>query len=111
MEDKPIVIKVQSVSKAKAKAQREYNKYIKKYGELEWLAALVTAYQCGGYDELKYNYEHVPIKYLNMLVDAYHYKNTELELSIAQAASRPYMKKNDSIKYMQGLTDRLEGKR
>ena len=111
MEPGQKVIKVQSVSQAKAKAQREYNKYIKKYGELEWLAAVVTAYQCGGYDELRYNYEHVPLKYLNMLVDAYHYKSTELELSIAQAASRPYMKKNDSIKYMQNLTDKLEGKK
>lgn len=103
------VIKVQSVSKAKAKVNRERNKYIKKYGDSAWAAAVLTAYQCGGYKEFKYNYEKVPLKYMNLLLDAYKFKNTELELSIAQAAARPYMKKNDSIKYIESLSNKLEG--
>lgn len=105
------VVKVQSVSAARKKSQAQTNKYINKYGEMEWMAAMLTAYQGGGYEELKKNYNDVPLKYMKMLIDAYRYKATELELSIAQAASRPHMKKGDSQKYMQSLTDRLEGKR
>jgi hypothetical protein len=104
------VIKVHSVSEARQQHAVETNKYIRKYGSLLWMAALVTAYQNGGYDELKKNYEEVPLKYLQLLLDAYKYKNTELEFSIAQAASRPHMKKNDGKKYIESLADKLEGR-
>lgn len=110
MDEKPKTVKVQSVTKALAKARGQSNRYIKEYGELAWSAAILTAYQNGGYKELRYNYEKVPLKYMHMLIDAYKYKNTELELMIAQAASRPHMKKADSKKYLQGLADKLEGK-
>lgn len=104
-------MKVQSVSKALAKNRATTNKYIREYGELEWEAALLTAYQGGGYKELYDNYHNVPLKYMKMLIDAYRYKNTELELAVARAASRPHMKKGDSKKYMQELLDKLEGKK
>lgn len=104
------IIKVSSVSKALHNASAENNRYFKKYGELLWTAALVTAYQNGGYEELKKNYETVPLKYLQLLLDAYKYKNTELEFLIAQAASRPHMKKGDAKSYMESLANKLEGK-
>jgi len=104
------VIKVKSVSKERQKHLAETNKYIRQYGELLWMAALVTAYQGGGYEDLKNNYEKVPLKYLQLLLDAYKYKNTELEFLIAQAASRPHMKKGDGKKYIEGLANKLEGK-
>ena len=104
------VIKVHSVSEAKQKHLAETNKYIKKYGELLWLAALVTAYQNGGYDELKKNYTEVPLRHLQLLLDAYKYKNAELEFLIAQAASRPHMKKGDGQKYIDNLAAKLEGR-
>lgn len=104
------IIKVSSVSEARRKHLAESNRYIKKYGELLWMAALVTAYQNGGYEELKKNYQEVPLRYLNLLLEAYKYKNAEREFSIAQAASRPHMKKGDAKKYMQELANKLEGK-
>lgn len=110
MEPKKNIIKVGSVSKALHDASASNNKYFQKYGELLWTAALVTAYQNGGYAELKENYEHVPLKHLQLLLDAYKYKNTELEFLIAQAASRPHMKKGDAKKYMEDLASKLEGK-
>lgn len=103
------IIKVASVSEARRKHYQETNKHVKKYGDMLWLAALVTAYQGGGYEELKKNYHEVPLKYLNLLLEAYRHKNTELEFSIAQAASRPYMEKGDAKKYMQDLANKLEG--
>lgn len=110
MESQKNVIKVNPVSKALRDASARNNKYFNKYGELLWTAALVTAYQNGGYKELKDNYEHVPLKYLQLLLDAYKYKNTELEFVIAQAASRPHMKKGDAKQYMEDLAAKLEGK-
>lgn len=110
MEPQKNVFKVHSVADAKYKAATENNKYIKEYGELLWTAALITAYQNGGYEELKKNYERTPLKYLKLLLDAYRYKNTELEFAIAQAASRPHMKKGDAKKYITTLADKLEGK-
>ena len=110
MEPKQNVIKVSSVSEARRKNLEENNKYIKKYGELLWTAALLTAYQNGGYKELQYNYEHVPMRSMQILLDAYNYKRTELEFTIAQGASRPHMKKADGQKYMDGLVSRLEGR-
>lgn len=104
------IIKVSSVSAARRQHYRDTNKHIKKYGELLWLAALVTAYQNGGYEELKSNYEKVPLKYLQLLLEAYQFKNAEREFSIAQAASRPHLKKGDAKKYMQELANKLEGK-
>lgn len=104
------MIKVGSVSKARQKAAEENNHYLKKYGSLLWSAALLTAYQGGGYDELKKNYNEVPMQYVELLLDAYRYRHAELEYSIAQAASRPHMKKGDSKKYMENLANKLEGK-
>lgn len=104
------IIKVSSVSAARRKHFRDTNKHIQKHGELLWLAALVTAYQNGGYDELKRNYEKVPLKYLQLLLEAYQFKNTEREFSMAQAVARPHMKKGDAKKYMQELANKLEGK-
>ena len=107
---KPHVIKVGSVSEARRKFAQESNKYIKKYGEMLWSVALLTAYQGGGYDELQHNFNDVPMKYVELLLDAYRYKNTELEFLIAQAASRPHLKKNEGKKYMDNLANKLEGK-
>lgn len=104
------VIKVQSVSKAQRRQAASSNRYIREYGELLWTAALLTAYQGGGYDDLKHNYHDVPLKYVRLLLDAYRYKNTELEFAIAQAASRPHLKKADGQKYIQTLANKLEGK-
>lgn len=103
------VIKVGSVSEARRKAAEENNGYIQKYGSLLWSAAVLTAYQGGGYEELKKNYQETPAKYLSLLVDAYRFKNTELEFAIAQAASRPHLKKSDAKKYMEQLAQKLEG--
>lgn len=110
MEDKQHVIKVSSVSEAKRKNLIENNKYIQKYGELLWTAALLTAYQNGGYRELQFNYEKVPMRSMQILLDAYHYKQTELEYTIAQGASRPHMKKKDGQDYMERLIAKLEGR-
>lgn len=103
------VIKVSSVEEARRKHFSESNKYIKEYGELLWTAALLTAYQNGGYDDLCRNYNEVPLKYVRLLLDAYKYKNAELEFLIAQASSRPHMAKADGKKYMEGLAAKLEG--
>lgn len=103
-------IKAQSVQDALRKGMAKSNRFVKQYGEMLWLCALLTAYQGGGYEELKYNYEHVPLKFINLLIEAYKYKNTELELIVAQAASRPYMKKQDGQKYIDDLVKKLEGK-
>lgn len=105
------IIKVSSVSAAKREHYAKNNKYMQKYGEMLWMAALVTAYQNGGYEELKKNYQQTPLKFLELLLAAYRYKNTEMEFSFAQAASRPHMKKGDAKKYMQDLADKLEGKK
>lgn len=104
------IIKVGSVSKARREAAEKSNKYIQKYGSLLWSAALVTAYQGGGYDELKQNYNSVPLKYLQLLIDAYQYKHTEEEYRMAQAVSLPHKKKGDAKKYMNDLANKLEGK-
>ena len=104
------IIKVRSVEKERQKHLAESNRYIGKYGELLWMAALVTAYQGGGYEDLKKNYTTVPLKYLQLLLDTYKYKQAELEFLIAQASSRPHMKKNDGKKYMEGLANKLEGR-
>lgn len=109
-EPKKNIIKVHSVAQARRDIAAKDNKYIQKYGELLWMCALLTAYQGGGYDELCRNYEEVPIKYLQLLLEAYRYKNTELEFAVAQAASRPHMKKNDAKKYMDTLANKLEGR-
>lgn len=103
------VIKLSSVSEARRKHRAESNQFIREYGELLWSAALLTAYQNGGYDDLKRNYNQVPMKYMDLLLKAYKYKNNELEFSIAQAASRPHMKKGDAKNYMQTLANKLEG--
>lgn len=99
-----------SVSEARRKHSLESNRYIRKYGELLWTAALLTAYQNGGYDELYKNYNEVPLKHVQLLLDAYRYKNAELEFSIAQASSRPHMSKADGKNYMEGLAAKLEGR-
>ena len=112
MDEKPKqnIIKVQSVSKARQKAAEETNRYMQKYGSLLWSAALLTAYQGGGYEELKKNYNVVPMKYVELLLDAYRYKHAEEEFSMAQAVARPHLKKGDAKKYMEGLANKLEGK-
>lgn len=102
-------LKVKSVSEAQQKHATENNKYAKEYGELLWNVALLTAYQGGGFKELQYNYEHVPMKYVKLLLDAYNYKKTEWEFLIAQAASRPHMSKRDGKDYIQKLADKLQG--
>lgn len=104
------VIKLHSVEEARRKHQLENNEYIKKYGELLWTVALLTAYQNGGYDELRRNYNEVPMKFINLLLDAYRFKNTELEFAMTKAASRPHLKKGDSQRYVEGLADKLEGR-
>lgn len=104
------MVKAQSVSEARRKAALQNNKYLKKYGALLWSSALLTAYQHGGYAELKDNYENMPFKYQSLLLDAYRYVNTEKELSMSQAASRPYMDKKDGKEYIDGLIRRLEGR-
>lgn len=110
MDQKPNIIKVKSVEEERRKHLAETNKYIGKYGELLWTCALLTAYQNGGYDELCHNYNDVPMQYVKLLLDAYRYKNAELEFLIAQASSRPHMKKGDGKKYMDGLAAKLEGR-
>lgn len=100
------VFKLHSVSAA----MRSNNKFATQYGDMLWSVALLTAYQCGGYEQLKYNFNNVPIKYVKLLLDAYQYKNDKLELAIAQAASRPHMKKADGQKYINDLVNKLEGK-
>ena len=99
-------VKVQSVSAALSKARGQSNKYIREYGETLWMAALLTAYQGGGYAELKKNYNQVPMKYIKLLLDAYRYKSTELEFSMTRAASSPHLKKKDAQKYTQELADK-----
>lgn len=103
--EKEHVFKLQSVSAAK----RANNGFIQKYGEMLWTVALLTAYQNGGYKELKENYKNVPIKYVKLLLDAYQYKDDKMELSIAQAASRPHMSKKDGKDYIEALIKKLDG--
>ena len=102
-------IKVKSVSEFRRNEALKSNKYIRKWGEGIWMAALLTAYQNGGYDDLKRNTE-IPMKWLGLLLDAYRYKSTEEEMMFARASGVPYMKKADSKKYWQELSDKLEGK-
>lgn len=104
------VIKVGSVEKMRRKQAVENNKYMQKYGELLWTVALLTAYQNGGYKELKFNYEKVPYRYISLLLDAYKYKQAEEEFTMAKAASRPHLKKKDGKDYIDGLVAKLEGK-
>ncbi len=102
-------VKVQSVNKFRQQEALKNNRYIKKWGEGIWFAALLTAYQNGGYDDLKRNTE-IPVKWLGLLLDAYHYKETETEMMIARATGVPYMSKKDAKKYWEELSNKLEGK-
>lgn len=109
-QSKQHIIKVGSISKARAEASRKNNRYIKEYGEALWQAALLTAYQNGGYEELKHNYNNVPIKYIALLLDAYQYKATEEEFRSARAASCPHKKQKDIDAYLQDLANKLGGR-
>lgn len=111
MNEERKVISVQSVSKARRATLKNSNSYVGKYGEILWTVALLTAYQNGGVKELMDNYNNVPMRYVNLLLDAYRYKNAEQEFMMTQAAAYPNMKKADSKKHMEDLQNRLEGRK
>lgn len=94
--------------KSIAEARRENNKYLKRYGESMWTAAILTAYAGGGWEMLNEFY-NMPLKYQRMLLDAYQFVEARRELGMVQAASRPYMKKSDGKKYVSQLTNIING--
>lgn len=109
MDNENKVVEVKSVRQARSKHIGENNGYIRKYGQLLWSAALLTAYQGGGMKELADNYNKVPYKYVALLLDAYTYINDEEEYRIFQATSTPHAKKKDQKAYIERLQRRLEG--
>lgn len=101
-------IKVQSVKDARAKAQRQSNGYIQKWGENDWAAALITLYSGGGVETFK-KIQEMPFRWQRLFIDAHNYMLTELELIIASAAASANMEKKDRKKYFSDLQSRLMG--
>lgn len=103
-------VKVQSVSAALEKASREQNKYLQKWGDDDWISALLTVYLGGGMSMLA-EMQNAPYRWKRLLLDAHDYQMAELELLIASATSSANMEKKDRKNYFDNLRKRLRGER
>ena len=102
-------VKVQSVAEARRKAAEKSNKHFKDWGTATWSAAVLTAYQHGGYEELKANMA-MPLKWQKLLIEAYQHAFCEEEFRMARASIAANLKKKDLQEYLDGLVRKLEGK-
>ena len=91
-----------------SKARQRNNEYYKKYGPNLWLSAILTAYAGGGFEMLK-EMHSMPFKYQQLLLDAYEWVEAKRALDMVQAASRPYMKKQDGKKLVNNLMNKVNG--
>lgn len=97
-------IHLESISKARQKN----NEYLRRYGQPLWVSAILTAYAGGGFEMLK-EMHRMPLKYQRLLLDAYEWVEAKRALNMIQAASRPYMKKQDGKKLVGELMNKVNG--
>lgn len=101
-------IKVQSVKEATRKAALENNQYLQRWGDNDWISALLTVYLGGGLDMLA-EMQSAPYRWKRLLLDAHSYQLAELELVIASAVGSANLNKKDRKSYFDNLHKRLRG--